>query len=71
MDLTKIFERDNVSAKTIIRFHEKAMKSQRQMVSLEKEVSQISTGDIDPMNLLRSEFFEKLQQLDIHFYAAV
>ena len=46
------------------------------MVSLEKEVAAASalsggSGDTDPMNLLSSEFQEKIQQLEIAFFAAL
>lgn len=65
-----------VRAQNIIRFYEKAIKSQRQMVSLEKEIAAASAlsggnADTDPMNLLSSEFQEKIQQLEIGIFAAL
>lgn len=56
LDVNQIFEKTtqimNVRPQNIIRFYEKAIKSQKQIINAEKD-------SLDPIAILQNEFYEK------------
>lgn len=68
LDVTQIFEKTqmvtNVRPQNIIRFFEKAIKSQKQIISAEKD-------SMDPASILQNEFFEKYLSTQIQYFVAL
>lgn len=67
----------NIRAQNVIRFYEKAIKAQKQLMNIEKEIhvqgpsSDGASSSLDPLALLQSEFQEKYQQIHIYYFCAL
>lgn len=68
LDVNKIFEKTqvimNIRPQNIIRFYEKAIKSQKQIINAEKE-------SLDPVSILQNEFYEKYLVTQIQYFVAL